>query len=305
VGGTPRTSTFTSTFEAGGASVPSVEAEYEGGTPFSSLSPYDEFADADEQFQEEINEQFWQYAPDPASGGSLSYLKTIDNIIPISPGETLYFSMHGDFVENAQDEVVRVALYANGAGAASAGYSGTVDDVLVCESDNPRVIAGIKYWELEIPNATSEWYTASFTIFVNTAANISKGFQRLLLEKNLGGSYFDGDSAEGGWVIDYTTGERLSDYRWHNVDDPSSDIEGEAQQSYSVYNSNYKKTRSLADRYLAQILPVNQVSYSNVIYSNRPDDNTTPIWSLNWNVIKGLEQATEDPGAPLLPSEFE
>jgi hypothetical protein len=305
VGGTPRTSTFTSTFEAGGASVPSVEAEYEGGTPFSSLSPYDEFADADEQFQEEINEQFWQYAPDPASGGSLSYLKTIDNIIPISPGETLYFSMHGDFVENAQDEVVRVALYANGSGAASAGYSGTVDDVLVCESDNPRVIAGIKYWELEIPNATSEWYTASFTIFVNTAANISKGFQRLLLEKNLGGSYFDGDSAEGGWVIDYATGERLSDYRWHNVDDPSSDIEGEAQQSYSVYNSNYKKTRSLADRYLAQILPVTQVSYSNVIYSNRPDDNTTPIWSLNWNVIKGLEQATEDPGEPLLPSEFE
>lgn len=303
VGGTPRTSTFTSTFEAGGASVPTVDATYEGGTPFSSLSPYDEFADADEAFEEEINEQFWQYAPDPVSGGSLSYLKTIDNVIPISPGESLYFSMHGDFVDNAQDEVVRVALYANGTGAASAGYSGTVDDVLVCESTNPVVIAGIKYWELIIPNATSEWYTASFTMFVNTSANISRGFQKLMLEKTLGGSYFDGDTPEGGWVIDYATGQRISDYRWHNVDDPSSDIEGDPQQSYSIYNSNYKKTRVLADRYLAQILPVTQVSYLSPIYSNAPSDVSTPLWSLNWNIIKGLQQATFDPGE-LLPSEF-
>jgi hypothetical protein len=309
VGGTPRTSTFTDTFEAGGASVPVVDATYEGGNPFSSLSPYDEFADADEQFQEEINEQFWQYAPDPASGGSLSYLKTIDNTIPISPGERLYFSMHGDFVDNAQDQVVRVALYAlNGAGAASAGYSGTEDDVLVCDAGNPIVIAGIKYWEMVIPPATLEWYTASLTIFVNTSANISKGFQRLLLEKTLGGTYFDGDSAEGGWVIDYTTGQRVSDYRWHNFDDPSSEVEGDPQQSYSVYNSNYKKTRSLADRYLAQILPVTQVSYAAPVYSNQPNNIATPLWSLNWNVIKGLAQAEEVvdelPSGYLLPSDF-
>lgn len=308
VGGTPKTQTFTSTFEANGPSVPVVSATYEGGTPFSSLSPYDEFADADESFQEEINEQYWQYAPDPASGGSLSYLKTIDNIIPISPGERLYFSMHGDFVDNAQDQVVRVALYAlNGAGAASAGYSGTADDVLVCEASNPVTIAGIKYWELLVPNATLEWYTASLTIFVDTATNISKGFQKLLLEKLLGGTYFDGDTAEGGWVIDYATGNRVSDYRWHNIDDPSSSVEGPAQESYSVYNANYRKTRVLADRYLSQILPVKQTSYASIVYSNAPDSVATPIWSLNWNVIKGLQEAEEAeselPG-DILPGEF-
>ena len=308
-GGTPRTQTFSSTFEANGPSVPMVDVAYEGGTPFSSLSPYDEFADADEIFQEEINEQYWQYAPDPASGGSLSYLKTIDNVIPISPGETLYFSMHGDFTDNAQDQVVRVALYAlNGAGAASAGYSGTDDDVLVCNAGDPITIAGIKYWPLVIPSATLEWYTASLTIFVTNSANISRGFQKLLLEKLLGGNYFDGDSAEGGWVIDYATGNRVSDYRWHNIDDPGSNVEGPAQASYSVYNSNYRKTRTLADRYLAQVLPVKQTSYADIVYSNAPDAVTTPIWSLNWNIIKGLaaaEEAAEELPTYLTPSEFD
>lgn len=309
VGGTPKSTTFTSTFEAGGAAGASVTATYEGGTPFSSLSPYDEFLDADQQFDEEINEQYWQYAPDPVSGGSLSYLKTIDNVIPIAPGERLYFSMHGDFVDNAQDEVVRVAIYAlNGAGAASAGYSGTEDDVLVCDAANPITIAGIKYWELTVPPATLEWYTGSLTIFVNTAANISKGFQKLLLEKLLGGSYFDGDTAEGGWVINYATGSRTSDYRWYNPDDPGSDVSGPAQATYSVYNANYRKTRALADRYLSQVLPVKQTSYAATVYSNAPQSVATPIWSLNWNIIKGLEAADEAlnqlPGEYLTPNEF-
>lgn len=292
VGGTPRTSQFSSTFEAGSASVPSVTATYQGGTPYSSLSPYDEFGDADVIFQEEINEQYWQYAPDPASGGSLSFLKTIDNIIPIYAGEKLYFSMHGDFVENAQDKIVKVAMYASGTGAASAGYSGTVDDVLVCEAGSPIVIAGIKYWELEIPYSIVGWDSASLTLFVDSETNIGRGFQKLLLEKVLGGSYFDGDSAEGGWVIDYSTGQRVSDYRWYNFGDPSSYVEGDPQASYSIYNSNYKKTRALADRYLALILPVKQTSYSDVVYSNAPNAVSTPIWSLRWNIVKGLEDIT-------------
>lgn len=301
VGGTPKTTTFTSTFEAGPAAGASVTAAYEGGTPFSSLSPYDEFADADEQFNEEINEQYWQYAPDPASGGSLSYLKTIDNLIPVLRGESLYFSMHGDFVENAQDEVVRVALYGIGIGAASAGYSGTEDDYLICEAGEPTVIAGIKYWKLTIPGNAVSWQNSSLTLFLNTATNIGKGFQKLLLERVLGGKYFDGDSVEGGWVIDYATGQRTSDYRWYNPDDPGSDVEGPAQQSYSVYNSNYRKTRSLADRYLSLVLPVKQTSYANTVYSNDPSNVATPIWSLNWNVIPGLDIIGTLPIGPFTP----
>ena len=301
VGGTPKTTTFTSTFEAGPASGASVTATYEGGTPFSSLSPYDEFADADEQFNEEINEQYWQYAPDPASGGSLSYLKTIDNLIPVLRGESLYFSMHGDFIENAQDEVVRVALYGISTGAASAGYSGTEDDYLICEAGEPTVIAGIKYWKLTIPGGAVSWQNSSLTLFLNNTANIGKGFQKMLLERVIGGKYFDGDSTEGGWVINYATGQRTSDYRWYNPDDPSSDIEGPAQQSYSVYNSNYRKTRSLADRYLPLILPVKQISYANPVYSNDPNNVATPIWSLNWNVIPGLDIIGTFPIGPLTP----
>lgn len=292
VGGTPRTLTFTSTFEAGGASVPVVDDTYEGGTPFSSLSPYDEFADIDEIFQEEINEQYWQYFPDPASGGSLSVLKTVDNYAPAFSNDKLYFSMHGDFTENAQDSIVKVALYATVYNtAASAGYSGTEDDLLICESSTPIDIGGIKYWELTVPDygIGAQVGDTSFTIFVESDTNISRGFQKLLLERLLGGTYFDGDSTNGGWIVDYASGDRVSDYRWYNADDPNSDIEGAPQASFSVYNSNYKKTRVLADRYLSQILPVTQTSYSNVVYSNAPNSVATPIWSLNWNVIKGLE----------------
>lgn len=288
VGGTANTTQFTSTFDAGNAAGASVTNTYSGGTPFSSLSPYDEFADVDQSFQQEINEQYWQYAPDPASGGSLSYLKTIDNNIPIFTGESLYFSMHGDFIENAQDQVHKVALYGYGSGAASAGYSGTVDDVLICEAGDPVVIAGVKYWEFIIPDIGSSVGNCSLTIFISSESNISKGFQKLLLEKVQGGVYFDGDSTEGGWVIDYATGNRIADYRWYNPSSPGSDIEGQSQSSYSIYNSNYKKTRSLADRYLAQIIPVKQTSYGDTVYSNAPGQVTTPIWSLNWNRIKGV-----------------
>lgn len=293
----------TATYSGGAASVPALSLEeYEGGTPFSSLSPYDEFSDADRRFDEEINEQYWQFAPDPLSGGSLSYLKTIDNLIPVFRNESFFFSMHGDFVENAQDEVVRVALYGISSGAASAGYSGTVDDYLICNAEGPIVIAGIKYWKLTIPPDAVGWQNSSLTIFLNTTANISKGFQKMLLEKVVGGRYFDGDSTEGGWVVNYSTGQRISDYRWYNPDNPSSDVEGPEQQTYSVYNSNYKKTRSLADRYLPLILPVKQTSYADVVYSNDPTNITTKIWSLNWNVIPGLGAITPGVIGPLIPA---
>lgn len=301
-GGTPTTKQFSSEFDANGPAASSPSAIYEGGTPYSSLSPYDPFVDADELFQEEINEQYWQYAPDPASGGSLSYLKTIDNPIFVSSGDKLYFSMHGDFVENAQNEVVKVALYGvNPNTAASAGYSGTVDDELVVQSTTSTSIAGIRYWELEIPLLGAEvvnYIDVSFTIFVRSSANISRGFQKMLLEKLNGGKYFDGDSAEGGWVVNYTTGARTSDYRWYNSEDPNANTNGPAQQTYSVYNSNYKKTRSLADRYLPQILPVKQISSSAVVYSNNIDNITTPIWTLMWNRIKGINEpiVIENPG---------
>lgn len=268
---------FSDTYDAGGASVPSVSATYEGGSPSSTFTQADE-------------EQYWLYTSDPASGGSLSYIKTIDNKIPVLSGESLYFSIHGDFTENAQDEVVRVALYEVGTGAASAGYTGQVGNILISQSSSPKIISGIKYWQLDIPEAeTPVWRNASITVFVPSTTNVSKGFQKLLLEKILGGSYFDGDSTNGGWVINYATGDKVSDYRWYNPSSPSSDTEGIALENYSVYNSNYKKTKALAERYLSQVLPVRQISSSSTVYSNAPDSVSTPIWGLNWNVIKGLD----------------
>jgi hypothetical protein len=292
-GGSPRTTQFVTTFDAGGASVPSVTESFEGGDPYSSLTASDEFAEdpgtVGRAYDDPIDgNQFWVYFPDLASAGSVAVLQTLQADAPVIGGDRLYFSMHGDFIENAQEDVLRVGLYAAGSGAASAGYSGTNNDVMITQSTNPIVIGGVRYWELSVPASITAYTPAFLTLFIKNSANVRRGFQRMLLERFLGGSYFDGDSAEGGWLVDYPSTTRISDYRWYDDEFPN-DNEGPAEQSYSVYNSNYQKTRVVAKRFLPQILPVTQISYSQTVYSNDISNITTPIWNINWNAVPGVE----------------
>jgi len=78
----------------------------------------------------------------------------------------------------------------------------------------------------------------------------------LLLEKNFVGSYFDGDSVRGGWVVG---GPSISDFRWL----------GAENGSFSIYSENYQRTVHVVRRLLPSLLPVNRLITSGIAYSNR------------------------------------
>jgi hypothetical protein len=337
-GGSPYSSSFATTLETGGASVPSVTFEYSGGDPYSSLTTIDEFPlDPDvtpSPFDDPSTfNELWSYFPDPASGGSTTVLQTATPYVYVIGGDKITFSIQGSLYTNAQDSVTRVAFYGVGEGAASAGYTGIGDslygkldgsdidgtvvfevdangsedvfrdptyvggeassifytDVLIAEASNPITIGGIKYWTLEVPSTITEYTPVFFAVFVGPNANILRGFAKLLLERYSSGEYFDGNSINGSWLVDSSTGTRISDYRWYYEPEPSSPTEeGEKEYNYSVYNSNYQKKRALLNRYLKEMLPVNQLSKTDTVYSNDQSYLTTPVWAVNWNAIPGV-----------------
>lgn len=281
-GGVPRTTSFSPTLDAGGASVPSVTATYDGGAPGSDIGGFDEDA-----FSQPIgDDQLWAYFPDPLSGGSAAVLQTLSADAVVIRGDAFYFSMHGDLSENAQDQVFKVALYATGSGAASAGYSGTVNDVLIAEATTPILIGNTKYWKLQTSSSLPSTITPTFlAIFVDPEVNVSTGFGKLLLEKMLGGEYFDGSTDTGGWLVDYPSNARVSDYRWYDVD---TDSIGDEQKSYSFYTGNYQKVKAVSTRYLPRILPVTEIQPKSGthVYSNDMD-NAESKWQLDWDIMPG------------------
>lgn len=131
-GGSPYTSGFATELETGGASVPSVTANYSGGDPYSSLTTIDEFpldpAVNPSPFDDPSTfNELWSYFPDPATGGSTTVLQISEPYVYVKGGETLTFSIQGSLYTNAQDTVTRIAFYGIGEGAASAGYTGLGD----------------------------------------------------------------------------------------------------------------------------------------------------------------------------------
>lgn len=171
------------------------------------------------------------------------------------------------------------------------GLAGSIfyEDVLIAESTTPITIGGIKYWNITIPDTITEYTPVFFAAFIGPNANLLKGFARMLLERASAGEYFDGSSVNGGWLVESPTGTRVSDYRWYYDPEPSSPTqEGDVEANYSVYNSNYQKKRVLMNRYIRELLPVNQLSTEDTVYSNETTPLTTPVWVVNWNAIPGV-----------------
>lgn len=163
------------------------------------------------------------------------------------------------------------------------------NDVLIAESSDPITIGGIKYWTLTIPDTITDYTQVYFAAFIGPQANLLRGFEKMLLERASSGEYFSGDSVNGGWLIESPTGTKVSDYRWYYEPEPSSPTEeGEKELNYSVYNSNYQKKRALMSRFIKELVPVNQLSTEDTVYSNDDSALTTPVWVVNWNAIPGV-----------------
>jgi hypothetical protein len=121
-------------------------------------------------------------------------------------------------------------------------------------------------------------------IFQESEVDAQQHFNSMLLERAANGNYFNGDTSFGGWLVD---GNTISDYRWYNPAAPNSASAGLAIENFSVYNSNYQKTRAVANRFLTNLLPVTQLTTGTApVYSNGtvPD----PEWTITFNHIPGV-----------------
>jgi hypothetical protein len=109
-------------------------------------------------------------------------------------------------------------------------------------------IGGISYVEVDV---TAFSNTATFTNgYIDFMVDLTAGpfvGNNYLAEANYLGSYFDGDTVRGGWLIDAST---ISDYRWA----------GSANNSVSIYAEDYKRTQGVVSDLFTSAIPITQES---------------------------------------------
>jgi phage tail-like protein len=273
-GGSPSSSAFSLELDAG---VPSSSTSatvvsgtftvgYEGGTPAATGGST-------------IGNELWNYDPDLVSGGSVNVLQTLSNYIYVIGDDDLYFSVQAGTTSPAQNSIIKVALYKD------APYGNiSPAPVLVAQATTATTVAGIKYWRLTVPSTYTSYIPVYFAIFQESDVDAQQHFNSMLLERATNGNYFNGNTSFGGWLVD---GNTISDYRWYNPVAPNGASPGLPIENFSVYNSNYQKTRAVASRFLTNLLPVTQLTTGTAsVYSNGtvPD----PRWTITFNHIPGV-----------------
>lgn len=201
-------------------------------------------------------------------------------------GETFYFSTSipgsASGVKDVQGAIKSVSFYpVGGAGAASA--------TAIVTDTTPQVFGSTNFWRLEIPSTVTSYTQATLSIeYYHTfkGQNISyDDFAYTLLERDYIGTYFDGNTVEGGWLLSGLSTGSISDYRWL----------GAKNNSYSVYSANWRKTQQVVSRFLQSVLPVPELLTSGTLYSNGYYKNTSNVisktptykYAVTYDVIPG------------------
>ena len=205
-------------------------------------------------------------------GTTTSLLLTTAADVNVNYGDTFYFSVQDAATISAQAAITKVGLYLAGA-------------VPVVEDSAPKTIGSTKYWKFVIPSSVSSTTPVYLGITYQNAliTDPTIAFKKMLLERFINGQYFDGDTVLGGWLV---SGSNVSDYRWYDSTRPSATQDTLRNNSFSVYNANYQKTKVVANRLLMDILPITQLSTSATQYSNQTSI-PTPLWSIRFNYIPG------------------
>jgi phage tail-like protein len=241
-------------------------------------------------------EPSWTFEPDVTSGGSVSTLMTYaesqdppppvparGDYLRVKSGDKLYFSMQKDPTSGVQDQLLRVRLMWDAGSGGPGVLNGEGLDV-VAESNTYTVIAGINYWELEVVEGYEDYINVFFFVDVPSTVDATESFGQLLLEREIGGLFFDGDTSFGGWLVD---GDTISDYRWFNEESPNSSVEPAGTNHITVYNSNYSKTRAVVQRMLSSYLPITELTTgTSPIYFN--DEIPDPKWIVTFNHVPGV-----------------
>lgn len=131
--------------------------------------------------------------------------------------------------------------------------------------DTPVNINGSPAFEIvvddEVNTSTTVWTTAYVEYFVKlggTGGVSPMDNGSLLAERNHLGTYFDGDTVRGGWLIDSSS---VSDYRWS----------GSANSSASIFAEDYERTKKIINQLLWDVVPITEESkYTIVAYNAIP-----------------------------------
>lgn len=258
-GGTPFSST-TFSVDAGPYNVSSTTSTLDGGSP-------------SETYTTPTGNSLWQVYPtgDPARSAlytSTAYLKLLG-------GETYYFSAQPVGLNSkVQEAITRVSFYT----ASSLGAS--TPPVVIATTEEYINVGNVYFWKLDIPTSYSDYTEAYIEIeFDNTGIVVSEDFKLLMLEKNNIGTFFDGDTVEGGWIVDGSNS--ISDYRWLNAQTPDAVAD---YRDFSVFSANFQKTKAVLNKLQSLVIPVTELTTSGTVYSNRP---TTTTYDVVYNYIPG------------------
>lgn len=261
-GGDPDSAQFSLSLDAGSASTTVFSPTYEGGDPSTT------------SFSVAGGSPIWSFNPDPNSSGSAYFLQTEESSIRVIGGDELYFSMHVGPDSPGPGGVVEVSLITQ--------LSPSV--VTLCSTSTSFTAGGVKYWKLSVPSSQTS-YVSTYLRVKTTLGDASTHMRQLLLEREFGGAYFDGNTSFGGWLLGSST---ISDYRWYNPAASNSLTEGTAISNYSIYNSNYMKTRKVVNRLLLSLLPVTELTTgASAVYSNSTSI-PNPRWTVQFNHIPGV-----------------
>lgn len=221
-------------------------------------------------------EPAWTYDLDPEAEGIGYVFRSFSDYIAVKTGDTLYYSMQLDPASGAQDKIYKITLT----------ISDNLDTIVIAESTSNIKIGGINYWELEVVEGYEDYVNAYINIYVQGEVDSSQ-FGKMLLERSSGGTFFDGDTTLGGWLVDADT---VSDYRWYREEFPPSGGGAIAPTDWiSLYNSNYSKTKAVVNRMLPSYLPVTELTTGEEpVYYGFPIPS--PKWSVTFNHVPGITQ---------------
>jgi hypothetical protein len=182
--------------------------------------------------------------------------------IPVRNGDRVIFSLHGvgkDLVVWARlsstqtggvfGEAREVTLLANDDAALLTDDDNELTGVLRDPFSSLVEVGLANYFEIPvvIPEEReldqNGWVRVDVEILVDLRRGPFSG-DRMLIERNNFGTYFDGDFVRGGWLIGPQT---ISDFRWA----------GARNNSPSLYTEDYERSKNIVNLVYRQLLPVN------------------------------------------------
>lgn len=190
-----------------------------------------------------LGSEFWPTGTG-ASVGVEHVLIHLSDPVPVQLGDRVGFSVQS----NVGTEGIKWVRLVNGAGA-SVGLQ-----------DTALTVDGARVFEVTAESNASVgiWTDTYVEYLVDLAAVPVFINEYLLAERNFLGTYFDGSTVRGGWLVDSSS---VSDYRW----------EGAANASRSLFTEDYQRTKAALQDLLFDILPITEESkYTIVSYNAVP-----------------------------------